>query len=474
MIRRLLSLLAAGIAGTSGCLVGPDYAPPETPVPGGWLNAGASQESQVLAQWWHTFHDPELDSLVDRALRSNHDLAAATSRILQARAGRDIAVAGLWPTADVGATYQRTRTSVNGLFPLPPGFPPNTNLYQVGFDAAWELDAFGGKRRAVEAAGAQVGVAESDRRGVVVSLLGEVARLYLEARGFQRRLTIARNNIHAQEDVVALTRSLFKAGLTSELDVAQASTLLYATESQVPTLETGFQADAYALAVLCGAPPGALQAELTAQAPIPSTPPEVPVGLPSELLLRRPDIQRSERELAAATAQIGVATADLYPKFFLTGSLGLQSTSTSNWFTGPSSFWSVGPTATWRLFDAGKIRANIRLQTARQEEALEVYEQTVLSAMRDVESALVAYAKEQIRRESLDRAVVSSRQALDISQQLYQHGLVDFLRVLDSQRSVYVSEEALALSDVAVAVNLVTLFKALGGGWEGLDPVPEK
>jgi NodT family efflux transporter outer membrane factor (OMF) lipoprotein len=326
----------------------------------------------------------------------------------------------------------------------------------------------------VEAASALVGAAEWDRRGVLVSLLGEVARNYVEARGYQRRLAIARDNIRAQREVVTLTRSLFKAGLTSELDVEQASTLLYATEGQVPALETGFEASVFALGVLSGGLPGMLRDELAAPAPVPSTPPEVPVGLPSELLRRRPDIQRSERELAAATAQIGVATADLYPKFSLSGSIGLQSTDPSTWFKAASSFWSAGPTVAWRIFDAGRIRANIRLETARQEEALAHYEQTVLGAMRDVESALVAYAKEQIRRQSLDRAARSSRQALEMSQQLYQNGLIDFIRVLDAQRSVYLSEEALALSDIAVSTNLVALYKALGGGWEGSEAEPEK
>jgi NodT family efflux transporter outer membrane factor (OMF) lipoprotein len=428
----------------------------------------------VQAQWWRQFNDALLDQLVDRALRSNFDLGAAMARVRQARAGRDMAAAGLWPTADAGASYNRARFSPTGFPPVPPGFPPNASIYQVGFDAAWELDVFGGRRRAVEAATAEVGAAESDRRGVVVSLLGEVARNYVEARGYQRRLAIARDNIRAQREVVTLTRSRFKSGLAPELDVEQASTLLYATESQVPTLETGFRANAYALGVLCGGPPGTVLAELGAEAPLPSTPPEVPVGLPSLLLLRRPDIQRSERVLASATAQIGVATADLYPKFSLTGTLGLQSTATSSWFRPESTFWSAGPLVAWRIFDAGSIRANIRLQTARQEEALAHYEQTVLDAMREVESALVAYAKEQVRRESLDRAVKSSRQALDMSQQLYQNGLVDFLRVLDAQRSVYLSEEALAQSEVLVAVNLVILYKALGGGWEGVEPEPPK
>lgn len=346
-------------------------------------------------------------------------------------------------------------------------------MYQAGFDAAWELDVFGGQRRAVESADAQLEAAEHSRHGVIISLLGEVAQNYVEARGFQRRLAITRNNIGTQTEVLELTRNLFKSGLATDLDIQQASTLLSATEAQIPSLEIAFRQSAYELAVLCGLYPGALLAELSIESPIPSTPPQVPVGFPSELLLRRPDIRTSERRLAAATANIGVATADLYPKFSLTGSVGVQSTETVNWFTSPSRFWSVGPTVQWLIFDAGRIRSNIQLQNARQEEALADYEQTVLNAMRDVESALIAYAKEHTRRDSLGHAVTSSREALSLSQQLYQHGLIDFLRVLDSQRSVYLNEEALAISEIALAIDLIVLYKSLGGGWEDAEVEPK-
>ena len=325
---------------------------------------------------------------------------------------------------------------------------------------------FGGTRRAVEAATADLAAAEYGRRDVLVSLLGEVARNYVEARGFQRRLAIARENIRAQADVLELTRERYHAGLSSDLDVQQAAALLGTTESEVPSLETGFQASTHRLGVLLGQPPGALAGELANEKPIPAGPPEVPVGLPSELLRRRPDIQRAERELAAATARVGTAVADLFPKFSLTGSVGLQSTAVSDWFTGGSRFWSVGPTAQWRLFEAGRIRANIRVQNAREEQALAAYEQTVLASLEDVENALTAYAKEQTRRGSLAGAVESDQQALQIAGQLYEKGLVDFLRVLDSQRSLYTTQDALVQSEITVSLNLVSLYKALGGGWE--------
>jgi NodT family efflux transporter outer membrane factor (OMF) lipoprotein len=438
-------------------------------MPAQWTSPSTSVETNLPpadAAWWKTFHDPEFDSLIERALRSNLDLHMAGARVREARASRGVVAADYWPNADAAGSFTQERISKNGYPPFPPGTPLQANVYQAGFDAAWELDVFGGTRRAVEAADAGISAAEYGRRDVLVSLLGEVGRNYVEARSFQRRLAITRSNIAAQQDILALTRDRFKAGLTSELDIRQAETLLAATEAEVPSLETGFKQSAHRLGVLLAQPPGALLEELSQEMPIPVAPSEVPVGLPSELLQRRPDIQRAERELAAATAQIGVAVADLYPKFSLTGDVALQSVSAGDWFSSGSRFWSFGPTAQWRLFDAGRIRANIRVQNARQEQALTQYEKTVLGSLEDVENALTAYAQENIRHQALARAVQSSQQALDISSQLYQNGLADYLRVLESQRSVYQNQDALAQSDSAVALSLVTLYKALGGGWE--------
>jgi multidrug efflux system outer membrane protein len=323
------------------------------------------------------------------------------------------------------------------------------------------LDVFGGTRRAVEAANADISAVEYGRRQALVSLLGEAARNYVEARGFQRRLAIARQNITSQQEELALTRERFRAGLTSDLDVQQAATLLATTEAQVPSFETGFKESAYRLGVLLAQPPGALLEELLEATPIPSVPPEVPVGLPAELLQRRPDIERAERELAAANARIGVAVADLFPKFSLTGDAGLQSISASDWFSAGSRFWSFGPTVQWRIFDAGRIRANIRVQNARQEEALVQYEQIVLASLEDVESALTSYAQ-------------SGQQALEIADQLYRSGLADYLSVLEAQRSLYQNQDALAQSEQQIALNVVALYKALGGGWESLEPTAMK
>jgi multidrug efflux system outer membrane protein len=263
-----------------------------------------------------------------------------------------------------------------------------------------------------------------------------------------------------------LTSNRFQNGLSSELDVQQAMALLTTTEADVPSLETGFDQSVHHLAVLLGQQPGALLDEMSAEKPIPLTPPTVPIGLPSDLLRRRPDVQSAERAVAAATARIGVAKADLFPKFSLTGMAGLQSISVDNWFDYASHYWSLGPTVQWELFEAGRIRANVRAKTARQEQALDSFQQAVLTALEDVENALTAYAKEQVRRESLVQSVQANARALKLSTQLYQSGLADFLHVLDSERLLYAAQDALVQSDQIVSQDLVQLYKALGGGWQ--------
>jgi NodT family efflux transporter outer membrane factor (OMF) lipoprotein len=463
-----LALLALG----SGCAVGPDYHPPKTQAPAEWsapLAGGETNSPAALAGWWRNFGDAHLDALMTLAVRSNLDLRIAEARVREARAGRAVATGGLWPSLGGSSGYSRNRWGQNS-FPPFTGVPLDYNLYNAGFDAAWELDVFGGTRRAVEAANATLGAAESGRRDVLVSLLAEVARNYIEARGFQQRLAIARQNIRVQQDILDLTRNRQQHGLGSDLDVQQAEALLNDTEAQVPALETGFQQTVHHLAVLLGRPPGALLDEMSAENPIPVAPPSVPVGLPSELLERRPDVQRAERELAAANARIGVAKADLFPKISLTGQIGLESESSGNWFTYGSRYWSAGPTLQWDIFEAGRIRANVQVQNARQEQALDAYQKTVLTALEDAENALTAYAREQNRRQSLSRAEKADREALNLSDQLYKSGLADFLRVLDSERSLYAAQDALVQSDQTISTDLVQLYKALGGGWQAATP----
>lgn len=464
-----MSLAAACAAIVAGCTVGPDYHAPKIAAPAQWTSpqwSGTTNSPATEADWWKTFNDAEMDSLISRAVHSNLNLRIAASRVREARAARDVAWADFWPNVNANASYARDRYSAHGFPPFPPGVPLDANVYQAGFDSAWELDVFGGTRRGVEAANAEIAAAEFNRLDVLVSLLGEVGRDYIEARGFQRQLAIVHQNIDTEKQVVDITTARFNSGLTSDLDVQQAAALLATTEAEVPSLETGFRQSTFRLDVLLGQTAGTLLDELSAEQPIPAPPPEIPIGLPADLLQRRPDIRRAERELAAANARIGVAVSDYFPKFSLTGAIELQSTSASDWFTAGSRYWTAGPTAQWRIFDAGRIRANVRVQNAREEQALDAYEQTVLTAFQDVESALTAYAREQIRRQSLTRAVSANQQALDIAEQLYKNGLADFLRVLDSQRSLYQSQDALVQSDREISSDLVALYKSMGGGWE--------
>ena len=471
--------LVVGLLFLSGCAVGPNYHQPQTKAPGQWnewLAGGETNAAITTTQWWTNFNDSELDSLVRRAVRSNFDLRIAQARVREARAQYGIAAADLWPTVNGSSSYARQRQSANqpllGSLPsdLKKDIPFENSVYQAGFDASWEIDVFGGKRRGVEAAKAYVSASEFGRRDVLVTLLGDVARNYVDLRGYQQRLVIARENIDAQANALAITKDRFAKGLASDLDVQQASTVLATTRAEVPTLESSVQTAVHRLEVLLGEQPGTLQPELALASSIPAQPPIVPVGLPSELLQRRPDIQRAERDLAAATANIGVAKADLFPKFFLTGAGGFESISASDWFNPGSKFWSIGPTMQWRIFDAGHIRSIIKVQNARQEQALATYERTVLTAFEDVENGLVLYAKEQVRRRSLQDAVVSSQKSLDTANKLYANGLTDFLRVLDAERSLYQAQDALVQSDRTISADLISLYKSLGGGWEDLEP----
>lgn len=426
-----------------------------------------------------------LESLIARAVQSNWDLRTAEGRVREARALRGVAGADLWPAIDVSGSYTRQRASENAIplalggvggstsgapAPFLRGLKLDQDLFQTGFDASWEVDLFGGVRRAIEAADADLAASQDNLRDALVSLLAEVARNYVEVRRFQRRLAVAQENLKAQQDTLELTQARFHAGLTSELDVEQAASQLATTRSQIPPLETSLKQGIHRLGVLLGQAPGALLEELSTAAPIPTPPPEVPVGLPAELLRRRPDIRRAERQLAAATACIGVAEADLYPKLSLTGSIGLESLQLADLPKGASRFWAVGPTLSWPIFDAGRIRANMAVQDARTDQQFSAYRQTVLTALEDVENALVAYGREQTRRTQLAEAVEANRRAVGLATDLYRAGLGTFLNVLDAQRALFASQSDLAQSEAAVSTDVAALYKALGGGWETLAP----
>jgi NodT family efflux transporter outer membrane factor (OMF) lipoprotein len=463
---------AAALLALSACAVGPDYEKPNPALPGQWsekqsaLDPATSRvttRTSPVEQWWKTFRDDELTALIDRAAASNLDLKLAESRVREARGFQGIATGALLPSVNAGAGYSRNRGSEN--VPLP-GAGRQSNFYQAGFDAAWELDVFGGIRRGVEAAEADVQAGVEARRDVLVTLLAEVARNYIEVRGLQGQIAIARQNLDAQKKTLELTQARFQAGRAAELDVVRAQAQVSTTASLIPVLESQRLQATHRLGVLLGREPGSLRDELVAAAAIPAPPPEVPVGLPSELLRRRPDLRRAERELAASTARIGVATAELYPKFSLTGVFALESINASDFAKWGSRAWSVGPTIQWSIFQGGRIRAQIEVTNARQEQAAILYERSILVALQEVEDALVAYAKEQAHRAELSDAVTANVKAVDLASQRYTQGLVDFLSVLDAQRSLYVSQDALVQSERRISEFLVALYKALGGGWE--------
>lgn len=467
-------LLAAGMLMTfNACApVGPDYTAPDQESPQEWsselgdgLNA-ESPDSQTLAHWWETLGDETLNALMERAVSGNLDLKAARARVREARARSGVSNALLYPTLDTGAAALKQRFSGSS------GNGNEIDLFVAGFDAGWELDVFGGVRRQVEAARADLGAGEEEWRDVMVSLLAEVARNYLEVRTYQSRLKVAADSIKSQEVSAELNRSRFSAGIIDELALQQALYNLEQTRAQVPVLQTGLAAAQNRLTVLLGLPPGKLKEELAKSAPVPVAPVSVAVGVPAETLRRRPDIRQAERNLAAATARIGVATADLYPKFRLSGSIGLEAIDLGdlpNWSSRTSIIRSG---ISWNIFDAGAVRRTIEIQSARQEQALVFYEKSVLTALEEVENALVAYVREQQRRESLKAAEQAAEKALSIARDKYQSGLVDFSNVLDAQRALYGFQDALAVSDGAVTAGFVRIYKALGGGWLPIGAQP--
>jgi multidrug efflux system outer membrane protein len=461
----LLALLLTGCA-----TVGPDYVAPDTTVSKDWhtqLKGGLTAEemdTQTLAAWWTRLNDPGLSGLIERAVAGNLNLKKARSRVREARARRGIARADLFPTLDATGTFSQSRSSEET------GTGMTRKLYAASFDAGWELDIFGGVRRSVEAAEANLQASQEDLRDVLVSLLAEVALNYVEVRTYQARLAVAEANLGAQNETYQLTLWRYQAGLSDELAVQQARYNLENTRSQIPTLRTGLEEAMNRIAVLLGEQPGKVHEEVEKREPIPGTPLKVAVGVPANVLRRRPDVRRAERELAAQTAKIGVATADLYPKFKLSGSIGLEALSLGKLLSAGSRTFSVGPRITWPIFDAGAIRQNIEVQSALQEQYLMAYEAAVLSALEEVENALVAYVEEQRRRDDLQEATQAAQKAVELAQNKYQAGLTDFTNVLDAQRSLLSFQDQLAQSNGTVTSNLVRLYKALGGGWKSMAP----
>lgn len=471
--RAVLAMAGLCLLAPAGCLVGPNYHPQETRMPDQWTGPTdkmtvAAEKQAELVHWWTTFNDPLLTSLVEQAVQSNLDLKLAAARLQQARANYGIAVADQWPQVLANAGFTRGRASaMNGPKPL-----KAHSLFQVGLDASYEMDVFGGIARNVEAAGADIEASAWDGRDVLVSVVAEVALDYMSLRGFQQRVVIAQRNLKDQQHSAEITRKRQKGGLVSDLDVANAEAQVASTASTIPLFESQARQAIYSLGVLLGQEPAALLKELGPAAEIPATPPEVPISLPSELLRRRPDIRSAEAQIHAATARIGVATADLFPKFSMGGSAGFQSNTLQSLLDGKNGFFSFGPSVSYTVFDGGRTASNIELQKALTDQVVITYQQTILTALQDVENALIAYSKEQENRKFLIEAVAANRKALDISIRLYTEGETNFLSVLIAEKNLFDSEDALVQSTQTVSAQLVALYKALGGGWNEDPPAP--
>lgn len=454
---RAASAVAAVALLLSGCAaVGPDYRPPNTSAPTQWRGAPDSgvRDAAVLAQWWQQFNDPVLDSLITDALAANTDLATAQAKLREARARRDLSRAGLGPSVSVSGSASRSE-----------GSGATRNLYSAGFDASWEPDIFGATRRGVEAAEADLQASAETLRDTRVSLVAEVGRNYVDLRTGERRLAIAEANQAAQKEIYDLTRWRQQAGLVSQLDEAQALTALEQTGATLPSLRTAISEARNRLAILLGRAPGELDARLSMKSAPPIAPDAVSTGIPADTLRQRPDVRAAERRLAAQTARLGAAEAARYPSFRLSGSLGLESLALGSLVGSSAATHSLLAGITAPIFDAGRIRSNIAMQDAVLEQSRLAYQAAVLTALEDVENALVGLANARQRQAQLARATDSARSTLEIAQNRYAAGLADFQAVLDSQRTLLTLEDQLASSTGDTSNAQIRLYKALGGGW---------
>jgi multidrug efflux system outer membrane protein len=466
LVRTLM--IAASALTLSACAVGPVYhAPNEPPVALTTLDPHLAAAPQSAAGWWKAFGDPELDSLVDRALASNLDLRIAIDRVREARALFRDTQLDQFPRVTTEAAYSRSKEQA-------PGFSANrvdVKQADIGFDAAWEIDLFGRVRHQVESARADAEAARADLSFAQVTVAAEVARNYLELRGAQVRRAVAEENARTQRDTLHLTEVRYQIGPGDPVDVESARARLNATEAVIPALRTAEAQAGHRLAVLIGQRPGALDAELAAPTPAATQaagPTAIPIGDATDFLRRRPDVRAAERRLAAETARTGVATADLFPRVSITGFVGFLSGDLSSLFKGGSRAWAVSPTLTWPGLDIGGAHARLRAQQARGDESLALYDQTVLRAVEDLQNALVAYRERQVQVVSLSQQVAASRRAAELAHIRYQEGRIDFLRVLDAERTRLGAEDDLAQAQTQANVDVVSIYKALGGG---LGPV---
>ena len=466
----------------SGCMmVGPNYIRPPAPTADVWIETGdpaIRRETTDVSAWWTVFNDPVLNTLVETAYRQNPSLRAAGVRVIEAQARRGIAIGQLFPQQQE-AFGQATSNEIseNRANRGAPGLISDFDDWQVGFDATWELDMWGRFRRSIEATDAELLASVASYDDVLVSLIAEVARNYTLLRTLEGQLAVARENVAIQQRSFDIADAKFKGGTVTELDSAQAASLLHSTEAQIPALESSIRQTQNTLCILLGIPPQDLQPMLGGARSIPIPPAEVAVGIPADLLRRRPDIRRAERLLASQSAQIGVAKADLFPRFALFGTISVAAQDFDDLFKSDSLENFGGPSFRWAILNYGRIQNNVRVQDARFQALIGDYENTVLQAQGEVENAIAAYLGTQRQVNFLSSSVASAARAVELAEFQYREGAVDFTRVLNSQQFLVTEQDRLVFTQGSVALNLVAMYKALGGGWElriGKDLVPQE
>lgn len=499
--------LQIGIAALllAGCTVGPNFTRPDSKLPAAWCGDQCQAKPAVPSQttpapittaWWTSFNDPELVKLEERVADANLDLKVASLRLAESRAERSITAADQYPTVNGNASAVRERASANGVTSVAGALTQSTsaataangtgagvatfpssgkgsapfNLFQAGFDASWELDLWGRVRREVEAADATVDAQADARRDLLMSTMAEVARDYIQLRGMQTDYTITLDNLKAAEDAERVTRERQANGFATALDVAEASSQVSAEKALLPQLAQQEDETINRLSFLLGLAPGALRAELAQTRPVPPTPPVVPVGIPSELARRRPDIREAEASLHQATAEIGVAKADFYPSITLSGSGSLQALQFSKLGDWGSRQFSIGPSISLPIFEGGRLKATLNLRKEQQQEAAVNYQRTVLSAWHEIDNALTQYSAQQLRHDQLQAEVQDNQRALHLAQVQYTAGTGSFLQVLDAERRLLSSQQDLTDNTTQISTTLVSLYKALGGGWESTYP----
>jgi multidrug efflux system outer membrane protein len=468
-MRRLGVRVAATMvmsAALVGCAVGPNYHRPEAKVDASFANAGEPgfAAGDPVERYWTTFGDPMLTQLIDDSVVHNYDLAAATANLRAARAARRLAGFDQFPTVTVAGGYTQNQDAAEQL----PGYTEsqrNFDAAQAGFDGLWELDLFGRVRRNVEAARADVGASEATLNDARVSIIAEVARDYFVLRGLQDQLTLTKRNAENELNTLKLTRTRLEAGRGNELDTSRAEAQWQTTLSSIPTLEASIATTIYRLSVLTGRPPTALVDTLSPQKAAPELPLLSSIGTPEQLLRHRPDIRVAERQLAGATARVGVAMGDLFPKVTLVGEIGYLAPSFGDFGQSEAKFYSAGPSISWAAFDLGRVFARISASRAQTDAALARYQGAVLGALEDTEGALITYGRSQSRREALRVAAAASDKAASLAQQRFEGGLIDFLEVLDAERTALSAELLLSQSRTDAATSLIAVYKALGAGW---------